>query len=511
MTDTGQPGPHTRSLATPLIFLAVVAFLELTLLLWGLALGAEGDDVLVLVVALLTVLVGAAPVLFNMTQPPERRQILITLITVVFVIYLVVPVFTQYFLMKGEYVAGHFRLSNYLAAEVLHAQVVALLGLAMLLIGFYLPFGRIAVSVVPKPTREWPAHAVLFVSLFTLGLGWVVFVLGQLHLLPSRAGSGVLGTLASGSYFGISLLTLAWLRHRRPEALLLLAVVIPLSMLFNFFTGSKRMFLTPPFMFALAYIVYEKRVRMTWVAAGFAALIVLYPVSEFYRSAVQTDELRRVSNFLQNPGETLAALSRFRSSVDTGSYLSEGLKATGKRLDGLGVLTEILKDTPERVPFQGGWTIGYIALSYVPRLIWADKPAIAVGEWVSQTYGSPLDLTTDVGPTWIGEFYFNWGYPGIVFGMFTLGLLCRAFQERLFGENAPIPALLGGVVVLYAFCRSVQSGLNGPINGTIFNLAPILIAHQLVGMFTGYQRTRATRPDARVGAGLSQAPASPAR
>jgi hypothetical protein len=325
----------------------------------------------------------------------------------------------------------------------------------------------------------------------------MIYIPGKLGLIPAVAGSGAVGTLASGSYFSISLLTLAWLKHRRREALLVLAVVVPLSMLFNFFTGSKRLFLTPPFMVALAYVVYERRIRLSWVGAAFAILIVLYPVSNFYRSVVQVDNERSVRQFVQNPGAVLQTLSGFGKSVEFKTHILAGLQATGRRLDALGVLTAIVEDTPERVPYQGGWTIGYIALSYVPRIIWQNKPAVTIGEWVSQTYGSPYDLQTDVGPTWIGELFFNWGWPGVVMGMFVVGLLCRVLQERLFGWRAPIPALFGAVVVLYSVSRSVQGGLMGPVNGTVYNLVPILFAHLLVGLLTGYQRGAPASPSPR--------------
>jgi hypothetical protein len=436
------------------------------------------------------------------------------LLVPVYVLFLVLPVFTQYFLLKGQHVPGTFRLSNHHPAEIAHAQVVALVGLGMLLSGFYLPFGRVAASLLPKPTREWPPQAALFVGLVTLVAGWLVFIPGQLGLIPSRLGSGATGTIAAGSYFSISLLTLTWLRHRRREAWLLLCVVIPLSMLVNFFTGSKRMVLTPLFMSALAYVVYERRIRASWLAGGFAILIVLYPLSNFYRMTNPGrggSEGGRMATFLRNPWQSLAAMSQFTESADAGGYVSAGLASTLRRLDALAVLTVILEDTPARVPFQGGWTIGYIALSYVPRVIWGDKPPMSTGDWVSQTYGSPLDDSTDVGPSWIGELYFNWGYAGVALGMFVMGLLCRVLQEQLFRWNGPIPALFAAVVVLYAVSRSVQGSLMGPVNGTIYNVAPIPIAHYLVGLFTGFQRGGASAPSHRVGPTLSPTTASSAR
>ena len=50
-------------------------------------------------------------------------------------------------------------------------------------------------------------------------------------------------------------------------------------------------------------------------------------------------------------------------------------------------------------------------------------------------------------------------------------------------------------MVLYCVCRSVQSSLQSPINGTIYLLAPIPIAHLLVGMFGGFQRESMRSPE----------------
>jgi hypothetical protein len=266
---------------------------------------------------------------------------------------------------------------------------------------------------------------------------------------------------------------------------------VPLAMSVNFFTGSKRMFFTPAFMIVLAYIVYERRIRASWVVAGLAALVALYPLSNFYRATVQSPYGSRMKIFLQDPGGVLRNLAIFTGSAEASTYFSSGIEATGVRLDGLNVLTAIVKDTPERVPYQDGRTIGLIFVSFIPRLVWPGKPGITIGEWVAQSYGSAYDLTTDVGPTWIGEFYFNWGYAGVVFGMFALGIQFRMLQERLFSWNAPIPALFAAVNVLYIATRSVQGGLIDPISGPLVAIVPIVATHFLVGLFGGFQRVPA--------------------
>ena len=509
MTESAvMPTRGRNELASGGHHLTALAIVALVVTAFSLAVGVRGWDTVILLLALLTFWLGAIPIVLDFVRPAERRQILMSLTSMAFLLYLASPVFTQYFLANPSDIVGPFHITRSRPRDIVNAQLVTLTGFAMLLIGFYSPFGRLSATVFPKPTREWPPQAALFVAFVILAVGWLTFVSGQLGLIPSRLGSGAMGALADGSYLGIALLTLTWIRHRRREALLLLAMVIPLAMGVNFFTGSKLRFLSPALMIALAYIVTERRLRTSWIVVSLAVMVVIFPISNFYRYAIHMDNRPTIGVFLQNPGRVINQLTQFGEGIhDWGDYFTSGIKSTGARLDSLGTLAIIVKDTPERVPYQGGWSIGYIALSYIPRIIWADKPGLTIGEWVSQTYGSRDDLHTDVGPTWMGELYFNWGYIGVVFGMFAMGMLCRVFQDRLFFRNATIPALAAAVVVLYSFTRGVQASLLGPVNQTVFNIIPIALAHVFVGLSTGYHRT--LRRSGREG-GVADMPRAPA-
>ena len=145
----------------------------------------------------------------------------------------------------------------------------------------------------------------------------------------------------------------------------------------------------------------------------------------------------------------------------------------------------IVRDTPEFVPFQGGWTIGYAFLAYIPRLIWAEKPDITQGQWVTDNYGAPTsDIVSQTGPSWVGELFFNFGYPGVIIGMALIGLYFRALRESLFGSQSTVPALLVGVVVLYASAPKLGGALAAPINGITFYGGMVMMVHFLVRSFT---------------------------
>jgi hypothetical protein len=186
---------------------------------------------------------------------------------------------------------------------------------------------------------------------------------------------------------------------------------------------------------------------------------------------------------LQRPVEVFSRLGRFVSNQSPGEYLQRGLQATTKRLDALGVTSVILRDCPSRVPYQGGWTLGYIVLSYVPRIVWANKPDMSIGQWVTDAFVA-RGLKSHTGPSWIGEFYFNFGWPGIALGMLVMGIWMRVVNEMFFQPDAPLPAQLMSIVALFTIAPTIQSGLLTPWNGVIIGSLPLIITHwtlRLVG------------------------------
>ncbi|MDJ0849698.1 MAG: hypothetical protein QNK04_15105 [Myxococcota bacterium] len=479
LPTTGRP---PQPVPAPLL-LAAFGILIVLLFGFGVAAGARGWDVAVLALALLTGFVALVPLALDWSRPPEKRQLLITLVVMAYALFLVVPIFTRYFLVieKSDRI---FDLGNQAAQDVVFAQVLTLAGLISMLAGFYLPIGTALTSVVPKPAREWSIQECFAVGAVMIPLGYAVYYGGQFGLIPRVAGTGVFGAIAIWYLLGVGLMTLTYLRHRSQVALLAAVALIIPATIFNFFTGSKKLMLSPLLMFVLAHLVVERRIRTTWVVAGFAAIVMLYPVAQFYRDVVQSSNRLVAVQVLANPGRLIAHISYFFNNVEPGEYFRAGVLSATERLNGLGVTSVILRDTPDRVPYQNGWSLGYIPLAYVPRILWQDKPDLNVGQFVTDNYGSGVERT-HTAPTWIGELYFNFGTIGVLGGLFVFGILFRVLQELFFRPWAPIPALLVAILVVNTVPLHVESNIQGTINGVIFNCTPILLVHFVVRLLGG--------------------------
>jgi hypothetical protein len=265
---------------------------------------------------------------------------------------------------------------------------------------------------------------------------------------------------------------------------MILALIIP-TMGFNFFTGAKSQFLAPAAVMAIAYIVVRRRIALRWIAVAFLAVILLYPIAEFHRRVILKSKFG-AAHALRTPVQTVSRIARYALSHSPGEYLLVGLHATSIRFDALGVTAVILRECPSRVPYQRGWTLGYIVVSYVPRVAWPGKPEVSIGQWVTDNFvAEPGVLRSHTGPSWIGELYFNFGWPGIVIGMLLIGVYMRILHEMFFRTDAPLPAQLMSVVVLFTIAPTIQAAVMTPINGPIFGAMPLVIAHWVVRLAGG--------------------------
>jgi hypothetical protein len=468
-------GDLLRLLALPLVgFLVFGATL---------AVGIPSNRIGLLGTAIATGMLVLSPIVLDGVRPPRQRHLLLSIFSLSYLFHFVLPVFTAYLGTSGYGPDSFVQLRGVTPEDIAWGEFMAFVAYAMLLAGYALPVGRAVARALPRMEREWSHEATLAVALFMVPLGWAVFFAGQFRLIPRQAGSGVIGTLSYATHFGLALLAICHLRHRSKAALALIGAVIPPTMAFTFFTGSKQLFLMPLAMVATAHIIVKRRLRLWWLLGFLAAITLLYPVSQVYRDYVFGNHLSAVQ-VMSNPRYVFGLMQRFVGTTKLDDYLGEGLRATGNRLDALAITSVIARDAGERVPFQGGWSIGYVFLSYVPRVIWPGKPATTIGEWVTIHYGSGPFVDSATGPSWVGELYFNFGWAGVVLGMALLGAWFRWLHEAFLGPRAAIPSLFAGVVALFAIAPAIQGGVIGPINGVVYNVAPIVLVHLCVRAFS---------------------------
>lgn len=87
-----------------------------------------------------------------------------------------------------------------------------------------------------------------------------------------------------------------------------------------------------------------------------------------------------------------------------------------------------------------GRVISFLGIALIPRVFWPEKPKIALGVWFALEIGEALEtgdwFNTSINMTIPGQFYLDFGWPGLILGCFLVGLLLRIFwNSTLFVER----------------------------------------------------------------------------
>ena len=137
---------------------------------------------------------------------------------------------------------------------------------------------------------------------------------------------------------------------------------------------------------------------------------------------------------------------------------------------------QLQDQTPLAVPLWEGHTYKTLPASFIPRILWPNKPSKQVGQDFGHRYSiiAPHDKSTAVNLPQLVELFINFGTRGMLLGMLALGVLYRLIYRKL---NA---AEVGdGTIIIAATIFSVRgaywsSTMNVPSSPTLTAMLPPL-------------------------------------
>lgn len=308
-----------------------------------------------------------------------------------------------------------------------------LLGLASMMLGYYLPFAKKFVYKLPKAlTSEWDYKKIpfVFISLFFIDIG--------LKLVK----------ILSGTYFHLTVTS--WLMQ---------SSLFSLFGLFNWLGYAALI---------IAFVAYYNLMKRgdiqykNWRIAAWGTLIfqILYAVPTCTRLAIISPLIIYliVRSYLYGPIYRqlliilpivylmVLPLGNMCRNVNTiNNFVDKDTKVIGflgvnefvansvvSRSDQFNVFSKLIKTQNE---FLYGENLEKFFISLgPPRFIWKNKPTITLDY---NAFGKRIgilsedDKHTSVGPTLIGDWYMNFGVFGIVFGMMFMGFLWRVIYLYL--------------------------------------------------------------------------------
>jgi hypothetical protein len=341
----------------------------------------------------------------------------------------------------------------------------------------------------PEPPREWPAMTILLAGSALWIAGTCAVVYFQVFTVPEKSnmaaaqGFAAMGPLLTfvvmlGNLvqpLGMLIVAYGYARHRGALWTMLIVGVLATQVVVGFITDIKGIALIAGVTVIVVRTLVDNRPPMAWIAAGLAFILIAFPVFQASREVMGERGLNRLQA-LHEIDEIVALSISFREKVETGNKneRSQTFVERGYLKDNV---EQVMAHVGVDLPFLNGSSLSDLPYMFVPRLIAPDKVHVAIGQLYTHLIGKS-DLDTYISVSHLSEWYWNFGWPGIAFGMSLTGLLLGFTGARSSLEQG---VTLTRILILVATVQSLCLGFEGEIPGSysvwLRSVGAILLMH----------------------------------
>ncbi len=145
----------------------------------------------------------------------------------------------------------------------------------------------------------------------------------------------------------------------------------------------------------------------------------------------------------------------------------------------------IMAAIPTKVDYQYGVTLMLWLFAPIPRTLWVTKPVINISTTVGQMIYGTMDVSglgAGIPPGFVGELYWNFHIPGIVAGLFLMGVWLKFvyinFKEHLSSNKN---AMLFYLMLMVPCINLLQGAFASFILDSLKSIIPLMVALRFIG------------------------------
>ena len=233
-------------------------------------------------------------------------------------------------------------------------------------------------------------------------------------------------------------------------------------------------------------------VKTSWILSAVVGLVLIVALRGV------SDQYRKIVWFQGEGGGVVSRTRLFFKLLYTrvelhgvDGAIRMGFETSAGRSANLDLLADVIIRTPSEIPYWGGETYLSLVGSFVPRVLWPDKPTKELGQAFGHryTYIGTNDVGTAMNLPILVEFYVNFGFLGVIFGMMIVGSIYYVLERILNNPGQDVMLSLVGVVILVPMAN-IESDFSLGFGGLILNGAALWFVLRTIrrsGMQRGFQ------------------------
>lgn len=309
-------------------------------------------------------------------------------------------------------------------------EVVILAGGLMVHLAFHLAcrFGR---GSRPSTSNNWSESTILWfggaIWLTTTGISayFKIFIIKAQTAETVATGLASLGPFEVVGFMlanltqpmGILFLSYAYFRFNRKAILPILLTMLLTQMVLGFVVDSKGGTVIGFVLVAISYLLIRGSIPTVWIAVLLTILVFAFPVMQANRAVRGAQGIDAVET-LKQLDEVFAAAYKASARVMKGR---ERANTYYERLSLKGSVEMIVNGIERGHKFQNGYTLIPMLTAFIPRVIWREKLDVQTGQLLNKEFRVSDVAYTYISPSHLGEMYWNFGWSGVIVGMFAVG------------------------------------------------------------------------------------------
>jgi hypothetical protein len=359
-----------------------------------------------------------------------------------------------YFFYFGFSVFNNYNLFviNGLTKEsIVKTLQMSLAGISSLLVAFYSPLGSIVDTLAMPVNLPWDPKKALKFAFFSAVIGFPMLYLTNSGKMLNFYGAMV-GFLVQFSRLSIIILVILGIQGRLKQwhRWLLWAGLVPLQIFLSISSGATFTLMVDICLVFFLFIYFTKSLHLFKAVCAATMFFLIFSVRDDFRQQTWYGEASRKTPIGRAQLYFKLIYEKVTSQEKDSQYFSSAYERLSGRSDSLMTFVKVVDMTPAVIPYWNGYTYSTFLYSFIPRIILPNKPIKNLGQDFGHRYNLLLyeDTVTSYNFPVVIEMYANFGFYGIVVGMFLIGLFLRWFYRTFNHENAGECGIVLTVIVL---------------------------------------------------------------
>jgi hypothetical protein len=372
-------------------------------------------------------------------------------------------------------------------------ECAILVGAVCILVGYCAAARAVPVVRRTAPAADWPQGVVFGLGLLLWAVGVAAMIYFTVYVVPQKtSAAAVHGFAAMGpgltfivmlghmvAPLGIVILSYGYAHYRSMFWFVTILAVCFAMVGVAFVSDIRGQAAIAPAMIMVALTLTDNKIPRGWVVGTAVMIVIVFPILTAYRIEVSGERGMTREQAVQNLDKVIDVVLAYREKLASGSHVAG--QTVFERLSLKANVELAVERTGVDRPFQNGGTLIAVPLAFIPRLIWPDKPDVATGLLFNHEFFGGGDQNTYISPSHLGELYWNFGWPGAVLGLLSIGVLLGLVAAKCcLAERSTVTRLLILLITINYLCMGFEGAMSISYILWLRSLALVGILHVLL-------------------------------